>query len=1060
MNSRDTIWDKIQSSYFQKLEETLKKWSETYVDLLITTDIRVATYKGYRIQSTTFFKLTEQFYKKITANGLPKDTITQLKKLQNKTFPDEKQFLDEITNEIGKEQTNKYKSVFLESALSTTDKTKKWWFRELLKECDDSGNPIHENIVILGDPGGGKSTACQRTVWELAKEGLKQKQEMAIIPVYLELGIYRSNQIIFEGLAPYQEILQLCAQTISKMISFDIDDMQFDWQRLQECMGLSPFVFFFDGLNEVGGMHREKLVLGIKEFTKFFSGRKHRFVITTRKFDYEYELSEVLPSHVFKPLEILELDSKGINEFIMLDLGKITNAYTLLESLPDTYNPDKTLFKTSLAVLKIDNLNPTKNPLETIKDILKKREFTNHQYKQILSNLESAQKLLKLLRSQEYDRILWLSQNPGTLKDIIDVYRDRGEIPKSKTLLCEQALQARLKTQSKKRLYNKGNASDFNEEIKFCVLQAVAFQMINPNEGLNVTGESIIKIFIEKGGLTQKKAQLLLKELVFSDGFLVEKDENWYSFIKQPYQEYFVARELRDRWRSIKNEGKDPLEDRRMQNYLTKPLYFQVTSGMTGLLEGNEVKELITYLKKRKPTQRLAALCVRNAEDLDPNCVNEFITSTRQKILKFTLFPEQVANIIISFLTLAIFAVAWNVNFTYELNNLFISISEMTANWSERSLQMIIGVIVSSLSIIIWFLLRKTDVSKEWVGMDSLIVAFVLLLFLSINIFGNPNSNSGIIISLFAIFFFFALVVRLIYSTIVPLANRININFEEYIVNHRLIYYLEILRDMGPNAASTILEIQKELSKNSYVSERIKDAIERTWAESPRTVLEVINYVSVPARQAEVVKVIGTTIFRTDIDKSMKEKAADALFLIIKQSNRIGAILGAIEYIERLACDDPIYFNQVVDLLKEILKDPAYRVSIRRKAWRGLHNLGQSEKWPYPTLKEIFRNWWKPILVLSILLIFLVITLLFVAKREPNEDKAYFKLTEQSYINLKANSVPEDTINKLKKMQDQTFTNEKIFLDAIEKEIGDDQTEKYKSAILKSAEDKHTLLLQ
>jgi len=62
----------------------------------------------------------------------------------------------------------------------------------------------------------------------------------------------------------------------------------------------------------------------------------------------------------------------------------------------------------------------------------------------------------------------------------------------------------------------------------------------------------------------------------------------------------------------------------------------------------------------------------------------------------------------------------------------------------------------------------------------------------------------------------------------------------------------------------------------------------------------------------------------------------------------------------------------------------------------------------------------------------------------------YFKFIERFYNKLKAANIPEDTLGKLKKLQNKTFTGEKNCLDAIEKEIGVEQTVKYKWAILNS----------
>ena len=48
--------------------------------------------------------------------------------------------------------------------------------------------------------------------------------------------------------------------------------------------------------------------------------------------------------------------------------------------------------------------------------------------------------------------------------------------------------------------------------------------------------------------------------------------------------------------------------------------------------------------------------------------------------------------------------------------------------------------------------------------------------------------------------------------------------------------------------------------------------------------------------------------------------------------------------------------------------------------------------------------------------------------------KASFKLTEQSYEKLKKDGLPKDIISQLKNIEDQSYTNENDFMEAVEKE--------------------------
>ena len=65
---------------------------------------------------------------------------------------------------------------------------------------------------------------------------------------------------------------------------------------------------------------------------------------------------------------------------------------------------------------------------------------------------------------------------------------------------------------------------------------------------------------------------------------------------------------------------------------------------------------------------------------------------------------------------------------------------------------------------------------------------------------------------------------------------------------------------------------------------------------------------------------------------------------------------------------------------------------------------------------------------------------------------ASFKLTKQSFDNLRNESIPDNILENLEPLKDREFTSEDEFLNAVEKQIGKEQTVRYKELILKHAD--------
>lgn len=904
-------WPQVRAWYLEQLHCHFNHWSEKYTDLRLTTDIRVATYKGQRVNNS---------------------------------------------KERGK-----------------------WWFHEALNRNDGNGQPLRECVVILGDPGGGKTTACQRSAWEFAISGLAD-QTNPRIPLYLELNGYRKDLPQLNDLAPYQRLLGLFSQEMKRLLA--IYSVSVTPEELESYVQSSPFIFFLDGLNEVGIDHRESLIADILKFINTFGGRGHQFVITTRKFDYEYDLAPFLPSERFQILEILELDGYGLNEFIMRDLGHLGEIYHAAQFLTPSL---KSQAFEDLERLRRGEGLEDEDFLRRIRKLLRNAFGPlSAQFDGIVSDLALAQQLVKTLRHPDYSRVLWLAQNPSTLKDIIDVYRAEGNIPHSRVLLFERAIHARLAAQEAKLGEQR---SRFPKELKFDALQKIALQMMEPKEGLLIEEARAIEIITDVLAHHQSSvpAKKVLDECVFHDGLLVEKTFGRYAFVKQPYQEYFVAREIRDRWLAIVGAGKNPLNDTHLQSFFNNRYHFQVVSSMAGLLSSEEVHGLLQRLRRRKVTQRLAALCIRNAEELPEQAVSEYTDWTKRRILRFAMLPEGIVNASFIFILVATVFLSISVDTRLLAAKGSLAISQFLADLPFTSLHyLIFAVVISATAIGAQTALRRvsrhTGQAGGWVRFDRRAVQFIVIAQ-GVILLAPSNWAAALIVLTGCLWGF--LLIRAAVASVTPAAMWVTTQLEEYIVNRHLIHYLEVLRDMGPNATSTISEIQYTLAKDRFMSARIKDTIQRTWAVSPRTVLQVIKEINITSRQAEAVKVLMTAASQAASSNTLRDKAVAALFQIAKCPGNSAIMLGALDALGKLALEQEDYRSQVVDLLKQVLADSRkYQIDVRRRAWRNLYNLGMRDViWPKSSFRDLSLGRVIKILLFAGLLMLLLVGVMEVVGR-------------------------------------------------------------------------------
>ena len=128
---------------------------------------------------------------------------------------------------------------------------------------EDLLDVIHasDRLLILGEPGVGKTAALERIMWETANAN------GPVIPIYVPLSYYEGDLIAeVWGALEVTGVLHLSSRA-------DVGE----FLRQNQCLVL------FDGLNEVRGDQRQQIAREIAEFVRAY--RRHRYVITSRSQD-------------------------------------------------------------------------------------------------------------------------------------------------------------------------------------------------------------------------------------------------------------------------------------------------------------------------------------------------------------------------------------------------------------------------------------------------------------------------------------------------------------------------------------------------------------------------------------------------------------------------------------------------------------------------------------------------------------------------------------------------------------------------------------------------------
>ncbi|MBR8828907.1 MAG: HEAT repeat domain-containing protein [Gomphosphaeria aponina SAG 52.96 = DSM 107014] len=437
----------------------------------------------------------------------------------------------------------------------------------------EKGN--HQRIMILADPGMGKSTLLRMEALTIAREE-KEKLSDANVENLGEEDIAKTISSIqfplYLRLSDLAEVSENIEKTIINLVKRDYPKTgQKIAFLVRKKLKDGKCLLLLDALDEVAREKRLQLQPYLNPFIKSFD---HKTICTSRIVGYSSFLEDA------KEMEIVPFTEKQIEEYIKFWFENAQKAKLLEDE----------------SVSAVGLINEIKNK----------------------------------------PQIQGLTQNPLLLSLVCSLYQTKGlELPARKTQVYKKAVEYML---SKWSADNQRLSSDEGwVESKKELLEFLAYQFSCKNTEVLSTKElkkqiDIFKNNTDSSDFEGKKASDLLKELSEQDGILqkLSEEATEYLFLHRTFQEYLTASYIYEKIKENQEEGIALVKE-----HLWHFDWHETISLVAGLMDNHPLPLLKAIMEEQDDIFNtlllLTGLCISECPNLD----HPLITEVVNKIVKF-----------------------------------------------------------------------------------------------------------------------------------------------------------------------------------------------------------------------------------------------------------------------------------------------------------------------------------------------------------------------------------------------------------------------------------------